>query len=328
MHLSEVVRIADNLSNNNCIYLTKFGSHLYGTDTKESDTDYLGIFIPNIIDCVKDIADHHKQYKTNLYQKNTKEDVDISLWSIQKFIKLLGLGDTNAIDLLYSMFSDKIIREHQEIINYIKNNTLNLFDPRKTKAYIGYAIGQAKKYGVKGSRLGVIKQVTEYINNLNISDFNRLECIIYNIDEKFHDNSYCFIKEINNIPAIVLCGKVHLGNIKILEFRNRINKTYDTYGNRAKLAMENKGIDRKAISHALRSICQMKELLLDGFIKFPLVESAYLLNIKLGDHDWEFLENEIISGLEEIDSLLLTTNITGQTNNMIINDLYKLIYKL
>ena len=310
------------------IYLTKFGSHLYGTNTENSDTDYLGIFIPNILDCVKNTNPNHIKSNTNPNEKNNKDDVDFSLWSIQKFLKLLGQGDTNAIDLLYSMFSNKIIMEDPNIITYIKNNTLKLFNPKNTKAYVGYAIGQAKKYGIKGSRLGVIKQIHEYINNLNISEFNTLESILYNIDEKFHHDSYCFIKEINNVPSIVLCGKVHLGNIKLIEFKNRINKTYETYGDRSKLAMENKGIDRKAISHALRSIIQMKELLLYGFIKFPLVDSEYLLDIKLGTHNWEFLENEIICGLEEVDELIVSTNITGKIDNNIITNLYKLIYNV
>ena len=32
------------------ILITKFGSHLYGTNTENSDTDIFGVFVPNIED--------------------------------------------------------------------------------------------------------------------------------------------------------------------------------------------------------------------------------------------------------------------------------------
>ena len=40
------------MENKNFIIKSVFGSHLYGTDTPESDRDYKGIFIPSMEDCV------------------------------------------------------------------------------------------------------------------------------------------------------------------------------------------------------------------------------------------------------------------------------------
>jgi hypothetical protein len=52
-------------------------------------------------------------------------------------------------------------------------------------------------------------------------------------------------------------------------------KFYDDYGHRAKLASENKNVDWKAISHALRAAIQTKEILTTG--------SAHPCNRLIGD---------------------------------------------
>ena len=66
------------------LYLTQYGSHLYGTNTENSDLDYRGIFIPKIRDLVlkRDVD----EYNTELNMNNIK--VDVKLFSIHKFIKL------------------------------------------------------------------------------------------------------------------------------------------------------------------------------------------------------------------------------------------------
>ena len=55
----------------------KFGSHLYGTDTPSSDTDYKGIYLPEAKDCYLDNIKHTIDMSTgNSHSKNTKEDID------------------------------------------------------------------------------------------------------------------------------------------------------------------------------------------------------------------------------------------------------------
>lgn len=54
------------------------------------------------------------------------------------------------------------------------------------------------------------------------------------------------------------------------------------YGRRAQLAAENKHIDWKAISHALRVAYQVKEILTKSTITFPLQEAEFLIQVKEG----------------------------------------------
>jgi hypothetical protein len=84
-----------------------------------------------------------------------------------------------------------------------------------------------------------------------------------------------------------------------------ISKFYDDYGHRAKLAAENKNIDWKALSHALRAALQTKEILTDGTITFPLKDAPFLLKVKSGQLDYT---NEVAPALEslmdEVESLV------------------------
>jgi len=263
------------------LYLTRFGSELYGTNTINSDTDAKGVFLPNLDDLILGKAPKNLIYKTSDNgERNTKDDVDINLWSLQYWLELLQKGDTNAIDLLFSYNSPSMIYCVNGLEYMMEENYGKFYSPKNLSAYTGYIIGQAKKYGVKGSRLGVIKRVYEWLDE-NIT-VGRLEHFMDAILKECGEPSYCFEKEVNNQRSVILCGKVHQGTIQMDEFRDRIQKDYEGYGERARLAEQNEGIDWKALSHAVRCIHQMTMLLKNGRIVFPLKTSEYLKHIKQG----------------------------------------------
>lgn len=306
------------------LYLCKFGSHLYGTDTENSDTDYKGIFLPSKEQCFLQTCPKNMNVSTgNDDSRNTKEDVDISLWSLQYFLQLVSKGETNALDLLFSFTHKDCIVYTITKMSSIFNNYNKLFDIKNCNAFVGYALGQVKKYGIKGSRLGVLKRVYEHTDGLieslssedklpeNITDI-KLDSFLDGIEQAFYDSSFCFIKEINGIRSLVLCGKVHNGTISLQEFYERVKKEYEKYGDRAKKAERNEGIDWKCIHHAYRSLCQMNQLIHTGKISFPLDMADYLLEIKQGKYNFVDLEKVIYEGIQEIDFKL--------NNDLIIAD--------
>ena len=75
------------------------------------------------------------------------------------------------------------------------------------------------------------------------------------------------------------------------------NRQTKGYGKRARQAAENKGIDWKAISHALRAAYQTKQLLTEGVITFPLREADYLKEVKQGKLHYM---NEVAPELEAL----------------------------
>ena len=300
------------------LYLTKFGSHLYGTDTPESDSDYKGIFLPSRKQCFLQDRTKSINYSSGKNDsKNNEDDVDIQLWSLQYFLKLVSTGETNALDLLYSFTHPEMVIFKHAIMDRIFDNHSNLYNIKDCKAFVGYAIGQAKKYGIKGSRLGVLKNVCSYFQmfqgfedeelSLWISD-KRLSYYLTDIIERYYDPSFCFLKDINGIESLVLCGKVHQSTITVKEFYSRIKKQYDQYGKRAELAEQNQGIDWKALSHAVRALTQMRQLIHTRMIQFPLHNADYLMYIKQGKLGFKEVEKLIYSGIEDI-SLLLACDV-------------------
>lgn len=306
------------------LYLTKFGSHLYGTDTPDSDTDYKGIFLPSKKSCF--LGKMPKSITRSTGDpggKNSKDDVDIQLWSLQYFLELVSKGETNALDLLYSHTNSTCIEFMQchssgvDILDVLVNHH-ELFDIKDCKAYTGYAIGQAKKYGIKGSRLGVVKRIYNWIVSIKDPGWfeeRTLNDLMSNILTNFHHDSYCFEKEINGARALVLCGKCHLANISATEFINRIKKDYEQYGERARQAENNEGIDWKALSHAVRALHQMIELIDTGKIQYPLKTADTIKKIKAGELDFKTVEDMISQTLSVVDKMLVDIEIPINKKN-------------
>jgi hypothetical protein len=101
----------------------------------------------------------------------------------------------------------------------------------------------------------------------------------------------------NGMRQYQVCGKTLQESSSIGYVLPIISKFYNDYGHRAKLAAENKNIDWKAISHALRAALQTKEILIDGTITYPLKEAPFLLQVKAGQLDYT---NEVAPVLESL----------------------------
>ena len=71
------------------LYLTEFGSVLYGTNTPSSDTDLKGIYLLSIKSALLDQAPETIVHNTSGKDvRNTADDVDITLYSITYYIDL------------------------------------------------------------------------------------------------------------------------------------------------------------------------------------------------------------------------------------------------
>ncbi len=308
------------------LYLCKFGSHLYGTNTPSSDTDYKGIFLPSKASCLLGTAPKHFSFntKTDRGAKNTVDDLDVNLWSLQYFLNLIGQGETNAIDLLYSYsYRDMVVYDSvffnnnyggRKIFQILFEQHKKLFSVKNTKSFVGYAIGQARKYGVKGSRLGVVKKIVNFLETLANSyggfvnwRVMTLATCVEDLLDLCGDPSYCFVKEVDAKPkpkmTLFVNGSQHHLDITMEEFYSRMKSEYEKYGERAKQAETNEGLDYKALSHAVRAIRQMEMLLKDGKIVYPLACANELKSVKAGEKTWQEIEKLITEGLEVIDRM-------------------------
>lgn len=292
------------------LYLTKHGSHLYGTNTEYSDTDYKGIVLPNLMFlAMMNRMDTFRVTENDNSKKNTKDDVDIELYSIQFWLNtLVRKGETEGIELLYSytnrdavLYCDPLMEE----VFFTKNL---LFDPRNTEAFIGFALNQARRYFVKAERFNVLKDIWIFLNGMGeLRNGLTLNDVMDEISEQFYHELYCIEDYDENIDMryIRLCGKIHQGTISLNEFFDRLTREYQKYGHRTIRAAELDSKDWKSLSHALKAIIEVRNLLTSAHISFPFPEQErdLLRDIKLGKVDYALVEKRIMDGIDTVDRL-------------------------
>lgn len=132
----------------NTIYLTKHGSHCYGTNRPDSDLDLRGICIPP------------KRYilgvLDNFEQSISNHPVDITVFGLSKFITLAINNNPNALEIIFTDPSDQIF------INDIGRSLLDIRDSFLSKksrfTLAGYAHSQLKR--IHTHRRWLLKPVT------------------------------------------------------------------------------------------------------------------------------------------------------------------------
>ena len=296
MNISDKIKEVEKEYPVKVIYVIKIGSKLYGTNSESSDTDYIGLFVPDPLSVLlKRDLEHYCKTTGQDNSKNTKDDIDIQFWSIYKFLNLVKKGETGALDLLYSLkakhFDDICVYIDNDYMSLIYDNISQLTS-KNLQAFIGYCLGQAKRYNIKGARYSetvLLKDSVEAFivaNNIDITKPLKIlskeieECIYQNnlkyISFVFAQGPKRFIEE--NVWYLEVLGIKHILDISIQEFLERLNKLFNSFGNRAIAAAD--GIDNKALSHATRVLLECKELLETGSIQFPLQFADLVKNIK------------------------------------------------
>lgn len=285
----------------------KFGSHLYGLNTPESDTDLKGIFIPSYRDIIlgtdKKVIDKSTN-KTNT--KNNTDDIDHELFSLKHFIKNCKEGQTWAIDMLFAPSS--AITASSKEWDFIRVNKDKLLTSKAT-SFVGYCFQQANKYGIKGSRIKALKLVID-----TISPFLSKKGVQTRLGEldpgqlvKAWNNKHIKIVEIlgpNKIkaPYLEVCGRKFGMTERVPHVVEVLSKIENSYGERARKAERNEGVDFKALSHAVRVCFEAQELLTTGKVTFPFTgkRKKILMDIKQGNMHYLEVSKVIEHEMEKV----------------------------
>lgn len=282
------------------------GSHLYGTDTPLSDLDYKGVHLPsgraillgkpeNVIDSTIKLSDT---------VKNQAGDVDEQSYSLAKFLGMLIAGDTVATEILFA--PPHAIIEMDPMWPAIQAHAKLLIN-KQIKGFVSYCQRQAAKYGVKGSRMAACKDIIDLLEA--VIKQRGLGTKLVEIDDELV--AFCGSHEFSEIVPITQANGTELNHLEVVDrkipYTNTVkaafdiySKVYDNYGDRARAAMENKGIDWKAMSHAVRVAGQALELLRHGSITFPRPDRETLLHIKRGDLDFQMVADHLEALVDDI----------------------------
>ncbi|EOQ0334250.1 nucleotidyltransferase domain-containing protein [Escherichia coli] len=277
-----------------------FGSHLYGTSTPESDVDFKEIYVPHARDILTgNVKEHMSKNTNNTSSKNTKDDVDHELYSLKYFFKLAADGETVALDMLHTPPSLVVKSDLPDVWKYIQDNR-SRFYTTNMKSYLGYVRKQASKYGVKGSRLAVLRQALKRSNEWGQYFDNGAVIRLSHMKNVLPIGEFASWIETENEKT----GKQTFYNLLDRKFQDTLtNKEFnailvkleENYGERARKAEANEGIDWKALSHACRGGLQLLEIYKTGDLVYPLKDAPFILDVKLGKHTFktvqEFLED-------------------------------------
>lgn len=291
--------------NGKLLYLTIFGSTLYGTSKNgKSDFDVKGIYIPSQESILLQKEQHCLSFTTgNSVTKNTEHDIDIQIWSIQKWLlQLLPEGNTSALDLLFSFTHPECVLVQDQHMKQIFDHADEFIDIKNIDGCISYAIGQAKKYGMKGTKLGTLITIFNWLkNDITYQSTDKLSSFAYQLITK--NLIGCKQVDIKNASFIAIHDKLYQFGISMQEFQTRIESEVNKYGERAFQAMKNEGVDWKAISHAIRAIRQIEMLYEKGIIQYPLDCKDELIAIKEGNKPWKEVEQLICEGIDKIKTI-------------------------
>jgi len=329
--IQSIIKQFEQQNNAKIVYITMYGSKLFGTDNANSDTDYKGIFIPSREDVLLKRDIEHYNYNTNTESKNDKEDVDLQLYSIYKWFNLLKKGETGALDLLFSLFrEDTQIYTDKAFTGVMKENYHKFYN-KNLHSFIGYCVGQSKMYNIKGERFAELHDFVELFSKIEVDNREeKLEDYFPKIEQIFVEKQYKYVKFIKASIArgnqaykegryVELLGKRFAGSVTVAYFTKLISQMEEQFGNRTRDAAI--GVDYKALSHAVRVIDEVEELLDDGFITFPLKNRAYVTAIKEGRIALEEVMAYIDIKLDVVQEKLDNSTLPQKSDEMFIDRL-------
>lgn len=119
----------------NTLYLTKSGSHAYGTNIETSDLDVKGI--------AHSPKSYYMGFVNRFEQAEFKEPADAVIYEIQKFFKLAADCNPNIIEMLWTDPSDHLYVD--PLMERIIDRRSGFLSKKAKHSFSGYAISQLKR---------------------------------------------------------------------------------------------------------------------------------------------------------------------------------------
>lgn len=270
------------------------GSHLYGTNTPESDEDFVGIFMPpeEYVYGLQSVQEIELGIKDkNEDGKNTTEAVDRKLYEFRKFVNLAQGNNPNIIEILF-VNPDNIVYMNSFGADLLKHK--HLFPSKlAAKKFVGYAHSQKHKMIIR----------RDHFNELSIGYQMLLK------DDDKLTMGQVFDRQRPNAQKIFFKKEnrqhIHVGDLAfepgvyVKKARRMLKERLDKATNRSELVLKY-GYDTKFASHLIRLLTEGIQLLRDSELTFPIPHVGEILDIKSGK--WTI--NEVIKYADDLEAQL------------------------
>ena len=132
----------------------------------------------------------------------------------------------------------------------------------------------------------LLREIARQVNDQFIDRMNGRALVSFEVSQHEKDKGLVYLS---------VCDRLMPFTNKVIDAIQVLQRLDDNYGNRARMAASNEGIDWKALSHAVRVGEEAIELLKTGMIQFPRPNADFLLSIKKGELQYatvaEYIEN-------------------------------------
>lgn len=267
----------------NVLYETLVGSHLYGTNTPESDLDICGVYVPSkeeILGISRYPDEVDRSQKISDGPRNTAGDVDCKYYSIKRFLQLAIQGQPAAIEML---FSRPIDARHATAVwvsdmVWLRDNAI--ISKKCIAPFLGFAQAQAEKMVRRGEKYNDITKVLARLNELTGERLT--ETLLANRVSLLHDVKDWWVHTNDHgYQQLCFAGSDYDVGISLRTFKKQLQRKEERYGTRSKAAaLEH--LDYKSLLHCMRLLYQAEEFIATGKITLPLRSDHrdFLLSIK------------------------------------------------
>jgi len=263
---------AQELAKNNLIYKARVGSHLFGTNTPESDEDFYGVFMPwdEIIfgfDRCEDVK--FDVVSKDISGRNTAEAVDETLTEFRKYIKLCLENNPNIINSLFA--NDENVLFLNTWGAELRKKSEEFIHKGCYDRFVSYAVSQRHKMQIKPENY---KSLTEGLDVLQSSPNKATLYSFCNTKPFEYPGSGVSIKlgDLNFSTNTYVSKAIKQIQDRISKATNRV-EIYTKYG-----------FDVKYGSNLIQLLMEGIEILKTGRVEFPLKYRSDILDIKNGKY--------------------------------------------
>lgn len=299
------------------VFAGVYGSHLYGLHRNGSDVDVKGVYMPTLRSVV------FNQHKETIERQS--DEFDSTFYSCQKLIACLARADIVTMDMIHTGDSQTIVSSR--VWDKLRRLRGHLYN-KEMRGILGYIKTQTAKYGHKIDRVEELRNFLNLCTGADIwfdrySNKEDVKIVDTVIPKVVVDKNYKFIKfipegltEITNQPiqaAIEICGKKYQTSAQLSYMIDGIKNMLGQYGGRVENSIKSGG-DWKAMSHSLRGIIQLEEIIETGDLQFPLKRAPEIMKVKLGEIPADVAASLVTEGCDRVSEKLEKSGFPDKPN--------------
>ena len=300
----------------------KFGSHLYGTMTDQSDTDYKTIFVPSFKKYV--LGTPQRSFKIKKFADGSiagpNDIMDIGcveeeFISVPEFFKMLAAGEVQSMETFFAILQNKV----ETLDSDFYELCLQFEDEYISEVPVYNMVAFAKKstidYVLRAERLASVSAIINFLcqislqipslTNCKLGDKVGGETIIDLMKAKnFNDVSFGELAVYKNstetIKSFTIASRTFGATTPLSNVIESLCALEKKYGHR--VAKIEGTVEWKSMAHSVRTYQQAIEFIETKHITFPRPNIDELLTIRHGG----ISEDEVSNKLRELDKMVET----------------------